>query len=266
MEYPIKRVNDKSLRCLIENYQITILNPCRRGKKLLVLDIDHTLSDHTTSEDPMRPYLHEFLSVTYAKYDIIIWSASRMKKIKSKLEQLGVINSPNYNIVTLLDRKAMLMTSNIIKDRDSGRSFTTCKPLHLIWAKFSEFYDPRNTIMVDDMEKNFKMNPQNGLTIKAFWKHNYANDEELCKLAQYLLAISEHDDLSSLDHKCWEKYLTKVTQKGNIPPSYPKTCPTCFSTNNNKIGRILKNFYTKVFLCFPWFIVHLCPCIVTKER
>ncbi|CAH9140195.1 unnamed protein product [Cuscuta epithymum] len=138
MEYPIKRVNDKSLRCLIENYQITILNPCRRGKKLLVLDIDHTLSDHTTSEDPMRPYLHEFLSVTYAKYDIIIWSASRMKKIKSKLEQLGVINSPNYNIVTLLDRKAMLMTSNIIKDRDSGRSFTTCKPLHLIWAKFSE--------------------------------------------------------------------------------------------------------------------------------
>ncbi|CAH9102443.1 unnamed protein product [Cuscuta epithymum] len=168
MEYPIKRVNnDKSLRCLIENYQITILNPCRRGKKLLVLDIDHTLSDHTTSEDPMRPYLHEFLSVTYAKYDIIIWSAS------------------------------------------SGRSFTTCKPLHLIWAKFPEFYDPRNTIMVDDMEKNFKMNPQNGLTIKAFWKHNYANDEELCKLAQYLLAISELDDLSSLDHKCWEKYLTK---------------------------------------------------------
>lgn len=88
--------------------QIKLVNPCRKGKKLLVLDIDYTLFDHrSTAENPlqlMRPCmlldflvsvfyhyplstdeslgyliadLHEFLTAAYAEYDIIIWSATR---------------------------------------------------------------------------------------------------------------------------------------------------------------------------------------------
>lgn len=87
--------------------QIVLRNPCREGKKLLVLDIDYTLFDHrSTAENPrelMRPCkclirqyfpvilslfnvyfcqllhadLHEFLSAAYAAYDIMIWSATR---------------------------------------------------------------------------------------------------------------------------------------------------------------------------------------------
>ena len=34
--------------------------------------------------------------------------------------------------------------------------------------EFSEFYSPANTIMFDDIRRNFVMNPQNGLKIKAF--------------------------------------------------------------------------------------------------
>lgn len=73
---------------------------------------------------------------------------------------------------------------------------------------FLQFYSPKNTIMFDDLRRNFVMNPQNGLTIKPFRKAhaNRDSDQELVKLTQYLLAIAELDDLSSLNHKNWESY------------------------------------------------------------
>lgn len=44
---------------------LTLRNPPRPGKKLLVLDIDYTLFDHRSAaeraEELMRPYLHQFL-------------------------------------------------------------------------------------------------------------------------------------------------------------------------------------------------------------
>lgn len=53
------------------------------------------------------------------------------------------------------------------------------------------------------------MNPQNGLAIRPFRKAhiNRSSDNELVKLTQYLLAISELSDLSNLDHRRWESYL-----------------------------------------------------------
>ncbi|RVW62147.1 Ubiquitin-like domain-containing CTD phosphatase [Vitis vinifera] len=213
---------------------IELRNPCREGKKLLVLDIDYTLFDHrSTAENPlelMRPYLHEFLSAVYAEYDIIIWSATSafqlrcllnpfslrgmydaivdlfpicsMKWVELKMGQLGVLNNPNYKITALLDHLAMITVHS-----DSRGPFD-CKPLGLIWGQFPEFYSSKNTIMFDDLRRNFVMNPQNGLTIKPFRKAhaNRDSDQELVKLTQYLLAIAELDDLSSLNHKNWESY------------------------------------------------------------
>lgn len=39
------------------------------------------------------------------------------------------------------------------------------KPLGVIWGKYEEFYNRRNTIMFDDIGRNFLMNPQNGLKV-----------------------------------------------------------------------------------------------------
>jgi ubiquitin-like domain-containing CTD phosphatase 1 len=71
-----------------------------------------------------------------------------------------------------------------------------------------QFYSASNTIMFDDLRRNFVMNPQNGLTIKPFRKAhaNRDSDQELVKLTQYLLAIAELDDLSHLDHSKWESF------------------------------------------------------------
>ncbi|KAK8626840.1 hypothetical protein V6N13_134470 [Hibiscus sabdariffa] len=196
-----KEVNKQKLKRRILQYKIELKTPCREGKKLLVLDIDYTLFDHrSTAENPlqlMRPYLHEFLTAAYAEYDIMIWSATSMKWVELKMGQLGVLNNPNYKITALLDHLAMITVQS------DSRGIFDCKPLGLIWAQFPEFYSSKNTIMFDDLRRNFVMNPQNGLTIKPFRKAhaNRDTDQELVKLTQYLLAIADLDDLSSLDHR-----------------------------------------------------------------
>ncbi|KAK9095934.1 hypothetical protein Sjap_021431 [Stephania japonica] len=201
-----KEINKQKLRRRASQYKIEIRNPCRKGKKLLVLDIDYTLFDHrSTAENPlelMRPYLHEFLSAAYAEYDIMIWSATSMKWVELKMGQLGVLNHPNYKITALLDHMAMITVQS------DSRGIFDCKPLGLIWAQFPEFYDSSNTIMFDDLRRNFVMNPQNGLVIRPFRRahSNRGSDQELVKLTQYLLAIADLSDLSELDHSRWESF------------------------------------------------------------
>ncbi|KAL8143211.1 hypothetical protein V2J09_016243 [Rumex salicifolius] len=213
VEIKDNEVNKQKLRKRIDRYKIELLNPCREGKKLLVLDIDYTLFDHrSTAENPlelMRPYLHEFLTASYAEYDIMIWSATSMKWIDLKMRQLGVLNNPNYKITALLDHFAMITVQS------NSRSVFQCKPLGLIWALFPEFYNLKNTIMFDDLRRNFVMNPQNGLAIRPFRKahSNRDSDQELVKLTQYLLAIAELDDISILNHGAWEYYMEDNTKR-----------------------------------------------------
>jgi ubiquitin-like domain-containing CTD phosphatase 1 len=71
-----------------------------------------------------------------------------------------------------------------------------------------QYYNEKNTIMFDDLRRNFVMNPQNGLVIRPFREapSHRDTDKELPKLTQYLLAIAELEDLSVLDHNKWESF------------------------------------------------------------
>jgi len=42
-----------------------------------------------------------------------------------------------------------------------------CKPLPVLWARFPD-YTPDNTIMFDDLRRNFAFNPQQGLVIRPY--------------------------------------------------------------------------------------------------
>lgn len=72
-----------------------------------------------------------------------------------------------------------------------------------------QYYNEKNTIMFDDLRRNFVMNPQNGLVIKPFRKAHWKRhkDHELVKLAHYLLSIGVLEDLSKLGHGKWESFL-----------------------------------------------------------
>jgi len=121
----------------VDNYKIEEISPPREDKKLLVLDIDYTLFDHRsnaeTGHELMRPYLHEFLTAVYPYYDIVIWSATGMKWIVAKMQELGVSNNPNYKLLFMLDSGAM-----ITLDTEKYGVMET-KPLGVIWGKYPQY-------------------------------------------------------------------------------------------------------------------------------
>uniref|UniRef100_A0ABI7WS28 Ubiquitin-like domain-containing CTD phosphatase 1 n=7 Tax=Laurasiatheria TaxID=314145 RepID=A0ABI7WS28_FELCA len=223
----------------VKEYKVEILNPPREGKKLLVLDVDYTLFDHRscaeTGVELMRPYLHEFLTSAYEDYDIVIWSATNMKWIEAKMKELGVSTNANYKITFMLDSAAMITVHT------PRRGLIDVKPLGVIWGKFSEFYSKKNTIMFDDIGRNFLMNPQNGLKIRPFMKAhlNRDKDKELLKLTQYLKEIAKLDDFLDLNHKYWERwFMVSSSESGSeltagaclgfsLPP--PLSLPCSFS-------------------------------------
>mmetsp|Transcript_47453 Transcript_47453/g.152013 ORF Transcript_47453/g.152013 Transcript_47453/m.152013 type:complete len:313 (-) Transcript_47453:150-1088(-) len=198
--------NHRKIQKRVDNVKVSILNPPREGKKCLVLDIDYTLFDHrSTAEVPKeleRPYLHEFLTAAYAEYDIVIWSATGMRWVEVKMRELGVLSNPNYKVAFMLDHSAMITVTT------EKYGVFDCKPLQFIWSKYPEHYSSANTIMFDDLRRNFVMNPQNGLKIRPFRKAhlNRETDKELLHLTRYLLAISKLEDLSPLNHKRWESF------------------------------------------------------------
>lgn len=149
-----------------------------------------------------RPYLHEFLKSAYEDYDIAIWSATGMRWITEKMSLLGVSTNPNYKLVFQLCSSAMIS----IYHKDLG--VVDVKPLNVIWGKYKQ-YSPKNTIMFDDIRRNFLMNPQSGLRIRAFRQAhlNRDKDTELLKLKKYLKDIATVcDDFTKLNHRKWEKF------------------------------------------------------------
>lgn len=195
----------------IKNKQMKTLNAARPGARALVLDIDYTLFDHrTTAETPIelqRPFLHEFLTRAYAdEYDIFIWSATNLSWIELKMTQLGVLTHTDYKVVGLIDSQAMITVET------AKYGVFNCKPLGYLWGQTwpaGVDYGPHNTIMFDDLGRNFLMNPQSGLKIRPFRNAHTsrATDRELQRLSNYLHAIAKLDDFTSLNHNKWEHYL-----------------------------------------------------------
>ncbi|KAJ2940067.1 hypothetical protein O0L34_g14102 [Tuta absoluta] len=214
----------------IKDYKINIINEPREGKKLLVLDIDYTLFDHRsvaeTGYELMRPYLHEFLTSAYEDYDIVIWSATGMKWIEEKMRLLGVSTHQDYKIMFYIDYLAMITVHT------AKYGTIDVKPLGVIWGKYPQ-YSPKNTIMLDDIRRNFIMNPSSGLKIRPFRQAhlNRDKDRELLHLSTYLKDIARFcDDFDSLNHKKWEKY--KPDKKSHHAGSKRKAEDSAPSTPN----------------------------------
>lgn len=203
---PPPKIYVAKIKKRVRDYAITELNAPRPGKRLLVLDIDYTLFDHRsvaeTGVELMRPHLHEFLAAAYADYDIVIWSATGMRWIEEKMRLLGVAAHTAYKIAFYMDWGAMISVYTM------ERGVTDCKPLGVIWGKYPA-WSAKNTIMFDDIRRNFLMNPQSGLRIRAFRRAHTSRstDRELVKLQKYLKDIATScEDFTTLNHAKWETY------------------------------------------------------------
>lgn len=201
-------------RVALADKNIEIKNPPRAGKKLLMLDIDYTFFDHKstaeTGAELTRPFLHEFLTAVYPHYDIGIWSATSRKWIDLKLLETGIMDHPNFKIHVIMDYRSMVSTYVKRADRVAN-----IKPLDVLWQYSNQMYNADNTIMFDDLQRNFLMNPQNGLRIKAFRNGPTIgrDDTELVELAEYLLMIKDLPSLKPLNHKKWRSYCEKQKKR-----------------------------------------------------
>ena len=150
-----------------------------------------------------------FLSELYPYYDIAIWSQTSWRWLELKVTELGMMTSETYKICFVLDKSNMfkvglsapyiqflswhcLIALNIyvhniicyclIVFEQFYLSYVTCpfkspqldsgyvKPLHLIWSKHPH-WGKQNTVIVDDLERNFVLNPESGVLISAFYRH-----------------------------------------------------------------------------------------------
>ncbi|CAL8079391.1 unnamed protein product [Orchesella dallaii] len=206
----IKELNKKILEMHVRLSRVfTFTHPPRKEKKLLVLDIDHTLYDGKSGL--FRPFLHELLTAAYKKYDIAIWSATKRETILSKLAAMGVIGQDSYKITMIVNRCAMLWIDYSLAGTPEKN--VKVKPLCVIWNYFRS-YSHQNTIMIDDKQENFKLNPQCGLCIDAFHPSSLEEakkDTLLIQLKKYLNKIAYVQDFTTLDHSAWRNYGVRVT-------------------------------------------------------
>lgn len=88
---------------------ITLWNDPRPNKRLLVLDIDHTLAEYKAFEPTIRKrisirkHLINFLTTVYNYYDIAIWSSTPMQFILEKLTLMDMMNNGGFKLLFALD-------------------------------------------------------------------------------------------------------------------------------------------------------------------
>ncbi len=233
----------------------------RPGMPLLVLDLDSTLVDFKEFKAygegnglavaaACRPFLHEFLERVQEHFDVVLWSRSTWEALQLKLLELGHLDGPEaaegqrgagdtgsaggggggegggpFRYVMVLDRTATLDTP-VRSIEGSEVVLSSVKPLRFIWDRFPGHYGPHNTVHVDDVPRNFLLNPQNGLII-APWQSagpgensqlqaRSLQDRELEYLLQYLveLAQSSPGTWESRDHSRWRQdVLMSIAEK-----------------------------------------------------
>ncbi|CAH7689277.1 HAD-like domain-containing protein [Phakopsora pachyrhizi] len=237
----VSRVQEK-LNQISSCLEINIMNPPRQGKKLLVLDLDYTLMDSKAYSDYsvhalgqqkkkrknsslflsfsfskkrldqafIESDLHEFLTALWPYYDFCIWSATNWRWLESKLVELGMVGgryTDKYLIQFVLDRDQMFEVTSM---RHGKVSQHEVKALELIWRKISN-YNATNTVHLDDLSRNFVLNPTSGVKISAFKNaRENKHDRQLVFLARYFLQLSTISDVRTIDHKRWADCELKI--------------------------------------------------------
>ncbi|CDU24885.1 uncharacterized protein SPSC_04718 [Sporisorium scitamineum] len=186
-----------------------IINPPRPGKKLLVLDLDYCIADTRRLLDASspaslaaRPGLHELLKAVYPHYDICVWSQTSWRWLEVKLVELNMLGNPDYNISFVIDRTPMFRIQS-----KAGKH--EVKALEFIWRRWPQVYGRHNTIHIDDLSRNFAMNPKNGLKVKAY-KDSPNFDTEFVVLKRYLLQLAHPsvEDFTKYQHmhNAWKHF------------------------------------------------------------
>ena len=169
--------NQNYLKYQNNSKNICFLNKNPSKNYTLVLDLDETLihfksnpNDDSSGILQFRPFLSEFLIGVSKYYELIVFTAATedyANPIIDAIEKKGIkFEYRLYRIHTVV------INNDFVKDLSRlGR-------------------DLSRTIIVDNMEQNYKLQPENGITIRPFWGKD-TNDMALVDLLGLLIEIAK---------------------------------------------------------------------------
>lgn len=231
----------QNLKKFTDSTAVNIIHAPRTGKPLMVLDLDHTLLDfsrksieqastadrqatsssnsssnsgdngtnhHYSTQEAIermkRPFMDEFLAKAYQSYDLVVWSQTSWRWLETKLIELGMLANPRYRFCFVLDKTSMFAVTSTARSGKKVKHYV--KPLQIIWNKFPGTWGPHNTVHLDDLSRNFALNPGNGLKVSAFYRKKQGKrDVELVGLAKYLEQLaSDVKDFTTVEIKYWQ--------------------------------------------------------------
>ena len=149
-----------------------------------------------------------------------MWSQTHWSWLEIKLSELGMLTHPRYRICFCLEKSCMFRVTAPHPRKPTETCAHHVKPLALVWrnAAVAGRWHARNTLHVDDLARNFALNPRNGVKVRAFHRDKQrargaggADDEELPALARYLNAVAIEEaardgggsDVTRRDHSAW---------------------------------------------------------------
>ena len=152
-------------------------------KFTLVLDLDETLIHYVEEQNnafiQIRPYAEEFIELLSNHFELVIFTAAMKDYADFVLDRFDVNNVISYRLYR---------ESTQIQDGVNIKNL------------FKIGRDIKTTIIIDNVEANFKLNPDNGYNIKNF--EGEEDDEELIHLQKELIALIETnpDDVREYMH------------------------------------------------------------------
>ena len=146
-------------------------------KYTLVLDLDETLihfkvnpNNDSSGTLLFRPFITEFLSNISKLYELVVFTAATQDYADPIIDAIELKGTKfEYRLYRM---HTIVINNDFIKDLSRlGR-------------------DLSNIIIVDNMEQNYKLQPDNGITIRPFWGKD-VNDMALFDLLSILTSIAK---------------------------------------------------------------------------
>lgn len=171
-------------------------------RPLLVLDLDETLWHGVRVPGGLklllRPHLAEFLTAVSLAYDLAVWTAATEDWMLEGLAGLRDVTGFD------LQARAFFLwhRERCTFRRDSEGQYALCKPARKLDARWIRERYPRDRILaVDDRAENYTCSY--GHLVRVSEWRGESDDDELRRLAPYLLSIAAEPNLCRLEKRGW---------------------------------------------------------------
>lgn len=161
-------------------------------KQLLILDLNGTLISRLKTNGRgyyARPHYEQFLDFIFKHFTVMVWSSARQQSVQMMCK---IFKQP---LELVWNRNHFELDENQFYGKTE-----TIKDLNKVWHYFSNQYDAKNTIILDDTDSKLVYQPYNLIHVKTFDFKDIiegATDNELLRVIRYLDALRVQSNIAS---------------------------------------------------------------------